>query len=68
MNAIFLVDNYNNDVTGVIIAEKTSRQDIENIIDRLQEDGSDCTWEDLVNSLPEDCQIFGMTCDNTVVW
>lgn len=52
-----LKDLSNNDVDAVIIAETSTKEEIEEVIDKVKE--IDCyTWEDLIEALPNDCEVY----------
>ena len=56
MSIYFLKDMSDNSIDAVIISETSTKEDIENAIAKSKESPG-YTWEDLVNALPNDCEI-----------
>jgi hypothetical protein len=66
MIVYFLKDTVEDCVDAVIIAETSTKEDIENAIDKSKEI-PDYTWEDLIEALPDDCVVYDRW-NNDVVW
>lgn len=66
MTVYFLKDVCEDCVDAVIIAKTSTKEDIEKAIIKSKE-RPDYTWEDLINALPDDCEVYDRwSCD--VVW
>lgn len=57
MLVYFLKDMCDNTVDAVIMAETSTKEDIEKAIAKAKEQ-DDFQWDDLVNALPNDCSIY----------
>lgn len=59
---IFLLKNLCEDCVDAVIISKgdnTTSQEIQKCIDKMKEDKfCDWQWDDIVNSLPQDCEIY----------
>lgn len=55
-NIYFLNEASDDYIDAVIIAQVSTRQQIEDAISKAKE-VENYTWEDIVNSLPSDCEI-----------
>lgn len=53
----FLKDMSEDCVDAVIIATKSTKDEIENAIDNAKQI-DDYTWDDITEALPEDCEIY----------
>ena len=63
MKKIFLLKDLSEDsVDAVIIAETSTEEEIESAICKAKEK-DDYQWEDLVEALPDDCQIYDKWAD-----
>lgn len=70
---ITLRDSINSDLDAIIITEQTLASEIQDIIDELKEswgdDYPDDMFEEIVNALPEDCEVYAAWCnDFNTVW
>ena len=70
---ITLRDSINSNLDAIIITEQTLVSEIQDIIDELKEswgdDYPDDTFEEIVNALPEDCEVYASWCsDFSTVW
>lgn len=53
----FLKDLEEGTIDAVILAETSTLEEVENAIDEAKEI-EDYAWEDLVEALPDDCEIY----------
>lgn len=58
MSVIFLTDLSEDTVDAVIITETSTAEEVEVAIQKAKEDNEDYQWDDLINSLPEDCKVY----------
>ena len=66
MNIYFLKDMSEDCVDAVIIAKKSTKEEIGNAI--IEAKKIDCySWDDILNSLPSDCQIYDRW-NSEVIW
>ncbi len=58
LKVIFLKDLEENSVDGVILATKSTMEDIQEAIDNVKEENDLYTWADIENALPDDCKLL----------
>ena len=58
LKVVFLKDLEENSIDGVIIAEKSSVEDIQEAIDKVKENVEYYDWEDIEQALPDDCKLL----------
>lgn len=58
MRVILLKDLDEGCVDGVIIANVSTTEDIENAISKAKENNPFYEWDDLINALPDDCVLY----------
>ena len=58
LKVVFLKDLEENSVDGVIIAKKSSVEDIQEAIDKVKEEVEYYDWEDIEQALPDDCKLL----------
>lgn len=66
MNIYFLKDMSEDCVDAVIIAKKSTKKDIEKAIKKAKQNDK-YIWEDILNELPNDCEIYDRW-NSEIVW
>ena len=54
----FLREIADNSVDAVIFAETSTKEEIQEAINKVKSEIDCFTWEDLLEALPEDCKIY----------
>lgn len=58
MNIVLLKDLEENNVDAVILAKISTADEIQLCIDRMKKDNDMYDFEDLLNCLPKDCDVY----------
>lgn len=58
LKVIFLKDLEENSIDGVILTTKHSMEDIQEIIENVKAENNLYSWEDIEQTLPEDCKLL----------
>lgn len=67
LNIFFLKDMSEDCVDAVIIAKTSTKEEIENAIKSAKQIGN-YTWEDIIDALPYDCEIYDRWSSETIYY
>ena len=68
LKVIFLKDFDENSTDGVIIAEETTAEEIQEVIEKVKEEIELYSWEDIEEALPKDCKLYWANEDQAVYY